>query len=223
MLAGSGLMEGEQVFLAVRCYQEALASEKRLDGLNDIVDQMIDTLIWRSSWDLRRPYGDRRKALDRLVELASLCERRQSDIIAHCIGLACDPIHKRARKKEYDWAGIRQAAIDGLFRLATATIQHVHKKRKDLREPLEAWVQLEKNAEEMQTLLLRDDPRVSVIAAFALGQSGYQEHQQMLLDAYEEVRRSGLEMGHCHRVKRARSPLGSAKRHSEMDCEGFWQ
>ena len=189
------MMEGEQVFLAVRCYQEALASEKHSDGLNDIVDQMIDTLIWRSSWDLRRPYGDRRKALDRLVELAPLCERRQSDIIAHFIGLACDPVHKQTRKKEYDWAGIRQAATDGLFRLAAATIQYVHKKRKDLCKPLEAWVQLEKNVEGMKALLLRDDPRVSVIAAFALGQSGCQEHQQMLVDAYEEVRELDLKWG----------------------------
>ena len=86
-------MEGEQLFLAVRCYQEVVAERGHMEDLNEVVDQMVDTLIWRSSWDADRPYTDRRKALDSLVALAPLCEpdHLEREIIPHFVALACDP------------------------------------------------------------------------------------------------------------------------------------
>ena len=45
------------------------------------------------------------------------------------------------------------------------------------------------------TLLLRDDPRVSVIAAFGLADSPRDEDRDMLVDAYERVRHADVKWG----------------------------
>src|SRR4029453_14046351 len=139
VLAGSSLMEGEQLFLAVRCYQEVFAERGHLDELNDVVDQMVDTLIWRSSWATDRTYADRRKALDSLVALAPLCgaEHLERDIIPHFVALACDPrppLAQRPEDNQYDWCGIRQSAVNGLARLYKETTAYVTANRPDLAE-----------------------------------------------------------------------------------------
>ena len=152
VLAGSSLMEGEQLFLAVRCYQEVFAERGHMDDLNEVVDQMVDTLIWRSSWATDRTYADRRKALDSLVALAPLCgpDHLERDIIPHFVALACDPRPPLAEKPEdnqYDWCGIRQSAVNGLARLYNQTTAYVNANRPDLAEPLNAWWALQENPE----------------------------------------------------------------------------
>jgi hypothetical protein len=200
VLAGSSLMEGEQLYLAVRCYQEVIAERGHADDLTEVVDQMVDTLIWRSSWDSDRTYADRRKALDSLVALAPICgvEHLERDIIPHLIALACDPRQPLAEKPEdnqYDWCGIRQGAVNGLARVYEQTTAYVTANRPDLAEPLRAWWELQENPEATRSLLFRDDPRVSVIAAFGLADSPREEDRDMLVDAYEQVRHTDVKWG----------------------------
>jgi CHAT domain-containing protein len=200
VLAGSSLMEGEQLFLAVRCYQEVIAERGHADDLREVVDQMVDTLIWRSSWATDRPYADRRKAVDSLVALAPLCggDHLERDIIPHFVALACDPRQPLAEKPEdnqYDWCGIRQSAVNGLARVYEQTTAYVNANRPDLAEPLRAWWELKENPEATRSLLFRDDPRVSVIAAFGLADSPREEDRDMLVDAYERVRHADVKWG----------------------------
>lgn len=205
ILSGSSLMEGEQLFLAVHCYQEAVAEHPRLRDLDDVVDQMIDTLIWRSTWDPARGYADRRKALDCLAILATLCaadagsldthdgceggaSRRYADIIPHLVTLACDKVPTPAgSEQQYDWTGIRQVAAICLSRLPKQTTRYVERQRPDLVEPLRAWWELTHSAEAMRAILYSNDPRGSVIAAFALAQTDDEGHREMLRDAYDQV------------------------------------
>ena len=200
VLAGSSLMEGEQLFLTVRCYQEVFAERGHMDDLNEVVDQMVDTLIWRSSWATDRPYADRRKALDSLVALAPLCgpDHLERDIIPHFVALACDPRQPLAEKPEdnqYDWCGIRQSAVNGLARVYEQTTAYVKANRPDLAEPLRAWWDLQESPEATRTLLFRDDPRVSVIAAFGLAESPREEDREVLVDAYEHVGHPDVKWG----------------------------
>ena len=171
-----------------------------MDDLHEVVDQMVDTLIWRSSWATDRTYADRRKALDSLVALAPLCgpEHLERDIIPHFVALACDPRQPLAEKPEdnqYDWCGIRQSAVNGLARLYNETTAYVTAHRPDLAEPLKAWWELQENPEATRDLLFRDDPRVSVIAAFGLADSPRDEDRDMLVDAYERVRHADVKWG----------------------------
>lgn len=200
VLAGSSLMEGEQLFLAVRCYQEVVAERGRKDDLTEVLEQMVDTLIWRSSWDADRPYADRRKALDSLVALAPVCgpEHLEREIIPHLVALACDPRQPLAEKPEdnqYDWCGIRQGAVNGLARVYKQTTAYVAANRPDLAEPLQAWWDLQQNPEATRKLLFRDDPRVSVIAAFGLADSPRDEDRDMLVEAYECLRNGDVKWG----------------------------
>jgi hypothetical protein len=208
ILAGSSLMDGEQLFVAVRCYQEAVAdrtaqqppttpggprvsgsADESLSDLTSVAKQLVDALIWRSSWDPTRPYADRRKALDRLVDLAAVLvtqEHGTEDIIAHLIALACDPVEKETRR--YDWGGIRQGAASGLLALYQQANEYVTRHRTDLVELLGAWWALADDSARLRGILCNNDPGRSVIAAFALAQSPRDADRAFLLDAYENIR-----------------------------------
>ena len=67
--------------------------------------------------------------------------------------------------------------------------------RPDLAEPLQAWWELQENPEATRKLLFRDDPRVSVIAAFGLAESPREEDRDMLVGAYEHVRHPDVKWG----------------------------
>jgi hypothetical protein len=212
IVAGSPFLEGEQLFVAVHCYQEAVAERKDCSDMNDVVDQMIDALIWRSGWDERRTFEDREKALQGLVELASLYAPRQAQVVPHLVALACDPIPgsaARASKERFDWSGIRQIAATGAVRLLDETTKYLNDQRPELVETVLAWQKFTTNPEAISCLLVRDDPRISPIAAFALAQSDREEDRRTLISAYDRLQDldvkwgvvealSGLESGWVH-------------------------
>jgi hypothetical protein len=198
ILAGSSLMEGEQLFLAVRCYAEAFHEGKDVSGVDDVADQMTDSLLWRSAWDGKRTGSERHKALEGLIALAVLFEKRRNDIIPSLIKLACDPIPaigNQSCNRRYDAPAIRRLAATGAARFPDATAKYIREQRNDLVEPLDAWWQLPNNPKAIDALLSRDDPRVSVIAASALAQSGRPEDMDTLLAAYLASRNDDVKAG----------------------------
>lgn len=195
VLAGSSLMEGEQLFLAARCCQEALGGNDHSDNLGGTVDQLIDSLLWRSSFDLNRPYDDRRKALECLVELSSRYKPRQVGAVRHLVSLACDPwaLPKETESIQFDWTGIRLRAGLGLMSLYDQTKLYVEANRPELSGALEAWYR--DDAESARTVLLRDDPSVSVLGAFALGLSNHEANHRTLAETYESVQSTEVKWG----------------------------
>ena len=197
VLAGSSLMEGEQLYLAVRCYHEAVSQAKHTCNMDPVVDQMFDTLIWRSSYDPRKPYEDRRKALERLVELATMFEPRQQDAVRHMLTLACDPLPQSpsGSDMQFDWSGIRQGAATGLLRLYHQTTAFVKENRPDLSDALSAWWLLREQPEAMYRILLRDDASISVVASIAMALSDSETNHKQLIDAYEQVTNKEVRWG----------------------------
>lgn len=190
ILAGSPLLEGEQLFLAVRCYQEAVAERDSGGDTDHDVEQMVDALIWRSSWDPLRTYSERRQALQRLVTLAQLYKPGRAEIVPHLVALACDPIPSksaRPNREKYDWAGIRQVAATGSVHLREETTAYIREKRPELEETLDTWLKFDTEPGVVCALLERDDPRSSVIAAFALIQSEREEDRKTLISTYEHL------------------------------------
>ena len=141
VLAGSSLMEGDQLFLAVRCYQEVFAERGHLDDLErgrrsdgrhlDLAFQLGHrSAVCRSAEGARQP---------RRAGPALRPDHLERDIIPHLVALACDPRQPLAEKPEdnqYDWCGIRQSAVNGLARLYKETTAYVTANRPDLAEPL---------------------------------------------------------------------------------------
>jgi hypothetical protein len=159
------------------------------------MDQMTDSLIWRSAPDGKRTYSERRKALEGLIALTRLYPNRRDDVVPYLLRIACDPVSKPADeegKGSFDKPGLRQLAAMGCSRFPELSAKYIREGRPDLLEPLEAWLNLGNDALAMERLLLRDDPRISVIAASVIAQSGTQANWETLLDAYGKVQNSDV-------------------------------
>jgi len=198
ILAGSTLMEGEQLFVAVRCFSEAHVEGGHLLDIDGVADQMTDSLMWRSIADGKRSNSERRKALEGLITLAILYPNRRQDIIPHLVRIACNPLTNGARPdavSEFDNPDIRQLAASGAARFPELSTKYVESERPELVEALKAWWDVATDPSEMKALLLRDDPRVSVIAAAALAQTGSQDNWQTLLHGYSAVQNEDVKRG----------------------------
>src|SRR5262249_28742108 len=83
ILAGSSLTEGEQVFVAARCLHEARCAAIAADGIGrNVVDQIVDTLVWRSRAENVRSTAVRRTAIEAMGLLAEKC------VVPHLVSLA---------------------------------------------------------------------------------------------------------------------------------------
>src|SRR4029450_12585109 len=83
ILSGSSLIEGEQVYLAARCHLDTF-NTKRVP--TQIIDQIVDALVWRSHPGNLRSYTDRKRAATTLAEM------RHPNAIPHLVSLACDAL-----------------------------------------------------------------------------------------------------------------------------------
>jgi hypothetical protein len=169
ILAGSSLTEGEQVFLATRCLHEARRAGRPQTAPigQDVVDQIVDTLLWRSHPRTNQGTILRRKAIEALSILRE--ERAIAQLVSHAIG--------RIRadwegKPQYDYSGVRQAAVLALLCMPEATVNYVENNAvlaqdEDLKKLIGAW--LHRDVGTLGELLDRDNAAVSSVAAFALG------------------------------------------------------
>lgn len=169
ILAGSGLREGEQVFLAARCLHEARRSGRTPASAigQDVVDQIVDTLLWRSHSQNVRAVALRRKSIE---ALAILAEKR---VVPHLLSLAIDQVRVDwSGNGSYDLSGVRQAAVMALLSMMDETLEFLKKDSAlSLNEPVQtligAW--LKGDVPALGRLLSQKDASVAGVAAFALG------------------------------------------------------
>jgi HEAT repeat protein len=162
ILAGSPLVEGEQVYLAARCYLEV----REAGPPAGLVDQIADALIWRSHPGNLRPYADRKRAVSALVEL------RHPNAIPHLVSLACDRVAVGwGTEKRYEFSGIRLIAVNGLTLMRDEATAYVLEKRPTLAAVMNAWWAAygQSKIDGLIEELHRNDAATSPIAAFALG------------------------------------------------------
>src|SRR5262245_29735867 len=119
ILAGSTLVEGDQVYLASRCFIDT----RKADGTPaSVVDQIVDSLIWRSHPGNLRPYADRKRAATALAEL------RHPNAIPHLVSLASEEIATGwGTDKRYEFSGIRLIAVNGLMLMQDTAKEYVVK------------------------------------------------------------------------------------------------
>src|SRR4029450_8125987 len=130
IVAGSPLVEGDQVYLASRCFLDT-----RKAGLApSIIDQIVDALIWRSHPGNLRPYADRKRAATVLAEL------RHRNAIPHLVSLASEKLATGwGTEKRYELSGIRLIAVNGLMLMPDEAKQDVRDKGTALDAVLTAW------------------------------------------------------------------------------------
>jgi len=180
ILAGSPLVEGEQVFLAARCYLEVRDAGDPPTGL---VDQIADALIWRSHPGNLRPYADRERSVSALAEL------RHPNAIPHLMSLACDQMAVGwGTEKRYEFSGIRLIAINGLLLMQDEATAYVLGKRPALASAMNAWLVAyrESKIDGLIEVLHRNDGATAPIAAFALGFFDLELARETLLKAFAD-------------------------------------
>jgi hypothetical protein len=186
ILAGSALTEGEQVLLATRCLHEARrATDAQSGGIGtDVVDQIVDSLIWRSHPQNVRSVSHRGKAIE---SLALLPETR---VIAHLFCLAVEKIRTDIKGKPcFDYSGVRGSAVLALRCMPEAALAYAKSDPRlsanaALQALLEAW--LSGDLRGLGSLLELDDPSVSAVAAFALSTIKDGEALDLLVRRFED-------------------------------------
>jgi len=187
-LAGSALTEGEQVFMAARCVHEARGAQRGPGAApikDDVVDQIVDTLVWRSRHENARSTVTRQKAIGALSLLAD------NRVIPYLLSLATQKVRLNwQRQRVYDYSIVRQAAVQVMFGMHEATLAHVEQdprlqQNKPMLRLLDAWLRLD--IEAICQLLDERDPGVSAIAAFALGTMSHDDGGEHLIRAFHRA------------------------------------
>lgn len=186
VLAGSALTEGEQVFLATRCLHEARRAADAKSGEigADVVDQIVDSLIWRSHPQNVRSVSQRRKAIEALSLLP------ETRVIAHLFCLAVEKIRLDIKGKRcFDYSGVRGSAVLALRCMPEAAMAHARADSRlsantGLQALLKAWLSGDIHA--LGSLLDLDDPCVSAVAAFALSTIQDSEAVDLLVRRFED-------------------------------------
>jgi hypothetical protein len=191
VLTGSSMLEGEQVFLAARLYQETDHGKGVIDpDFPQTVRQIVDSLVWRARDVEGRPYEDRRNAVEYLAAM------QHPDAVPHLLPIAMDQIRWAGavtdRVPQFEYAGIRFLAMDGLWQQVPATLREVAKRpdAAKLQEVITAWQTMYDDpaqSDPIVAILKADEPYRSPIAAFALLQFGPAVVEQKLLPLYWEA------------------------------------
>jgi hypothetical protein len=173
VLAGSSLLEGEQLYLAARLFVEMQDGESGPLASTPAVQQILDALVWRSRPDYTRPYPDRCRAVEALASL------RHPDAIPALITLAFGQSRHEAEAggphpgPRYDYTGIRRRAAEGLFVQEEAVRRYASNRRTGRRiiPVLDAWQRwmLDRDESPLLDILRSNDDVVSPLAAFAFG------------------------------------------------------
>jgi HEAT repeat protein len=188
IVAGGALTEGEQVFLAARCLHEARRAERtRNDRIGrDIVDQIVDTLVWRSRQENVRSTPTRRKA----IEALSLLEEPR--VIPHLVSVLTRKVRRDWEgQPAYDYSGVRLGAAQALSAMQAAVEKHIAedptlKGDQPTQQVLEAW--LTRDVAALGRLFAANDTAMSAVAAFALGTINADGCLELLLQGFRERR-----------------------------------
>jgi HEAT repeat protein len=184
ILAGSALTEGEQIFVATRCLHEArCASRNPSDEIGqDVVDQIIDTLLWRLRPENVPSTSLRRKAIEALAML------REKRAIPYLVSLATRHVRRDWEgKPAYDYSSVRQAAVQALLNMREETLGYVRddpelSRSDSIQKLIDAWLKLD--VATLGKLLEKDDPSVAPVAAFALGTIKTDDCLELLVKRY---------------------------------------
>jgi hypothetical protein len=171
ILAGSTLSHGEHAFLAARCIHEAKLANRTVR--DDIIEQVVDTLIWRST-----PIRESRAAM-RARAIESLAMLHRPETIPHLISLAIGRVRPTlSGGPAFELSGLRHAALQALMMMQDDVEQYVKRHPPEpgtpypeMRAIIDAW--RESDSESLRRIFLetRFDGLPGVIA-FALATLG---------------------------------------------------
>jgi hypothetical protein len=179
ILYGVAFTGGEQAFLAARCLLES--GNQRIDP--DLIDQVVNALVWRLDSTNERLMSRRIRAAHVLGQLGRLRQARSSSIIPHLIRTANQKIRLDWRGElDYDYTSVRMAAAIALQRVMPIARGEIETTDAQLAELLFLW---EKgDVEALAQSLHSEDVGAQAIAAFALGDLQTPQTVDLLVAAF---------------------------------------
>jgi hypothetical protein len=142
ILSGVALSEGDHLYIAARCLQEARQAFATGSSDDPMVRSVVSALIYRSHPRSLRSVSTRKKAIQFLGPL------KEAKGIPHLVSLALKKIRPEAghNRMTYDFSGIRLAAIKALLYTPDAVLEYVRRDKTwsgdaALHETLEGWLQ----------------------------------------------------------------------------------
>jgi len=184
ILAGSSMSYGEQAFLAARCIHEARLA--RRDVGQRVVDQVLDSLVWRST-----PMKES-NSLVRVRATECLALLKEPASVPHLVSLVIGRVRPTSNgQADFELSSLRHAALQVLLTMQSeadayistmdaagpgAPTQHA------IRELIEWWQR--GDYDHLRQLFQKTDiDGLPAVIAFVLGTSGGDDNLQFLIDA----------------------------------------
>lgn len=194
ILSGVALSEGDQVYIAARCLQEARQAFPKASNDSPVVRSIVSTLMYRSHPRSLRSVSARKKAIQYLGPL------KEAQALPHLISLALRKIRPAVQNKlTYDYSGVRLAAIKALLYTPDEVLAYVQedkdwKENLALRETLDSWLSF--NCEKLCSHLHgSEDVAVASVAAFALSITKMEGAHEALVKKFLAAENAGREHG----------------------------
>ena len=179
ILSGSPLHEGEQLYIAARCLQEAREAFPESTPDTALEDSIINGLIYTSHPLSLRSVSARKKVLEflgPLIEPAGSphAGRGSNAAISHLVSLVLSKIRPDDDGKvQYDFSGIRLAAVKAMLCAPNEVENYLaadseFSRDQDLLEVVKAWFRM-KPSPLIYALECNSGERSATVAAFALG------------------------------------------------------
>jgi hypothetical protein len=181
ILAGSTLSHGEHVFLAARCVHEAKLADRPVG--DEIIEQVVDTLIWRST-----PIRESRASV-RVRAIESLAMLNRPETIPHLISLAVERVRPTFNgEPTFELSGLRHAALQALMMMQDDVEQHVRSHPpapgtpyQEMQAIVDAW--REGDSKTLRRIFLETEfAGLPGVIAFALGTLGGPDNLTFLAD-----------------------------------------
>jgi hypothetical protein len=164
LLYGVAMTEGEKAFLAARCLLES--GGQQIDA--DLIDQVVDALIWRLDSTNERQASRRARAAHALGQLGQARQLRPPSVIPHLARVANQKVRFNWRGElDYDYSSVRMAAAVALQRIMPVARDEIEAVDSQLAELLYLWEA--RDVEALAGYLHAEDVGAQSIAAFALG------------------------------------------------------
>ena len=121
IIAGSSMSYGEHAFLAARCIHEAeLAKGSRTAVQDDVIAQVLDSLVWRST-----PMKESSASV-RIRATESLALLKHPSSVPHLVSLAVERVRPTfTGQPTFELSGLRHAALQVLLSMQSEAEAHV--------------------------------------------------------------------------------------------------
>ncbi|MCP4542085.1 MAG: CHAT domain-containing protein [Chloroflexi bacterium] len=179
ILYGATLAGGEQPLLAANCLLES--GERQIDP--DLIEQIIDALIWQLDSTNERSVQRRARAASTLGQLAQLRRLQSLSAIPHLVRIANQESRVNWRgEARYEYSNVRMAAAGALQHMRPIARDEVKAADPQLDEVLYLWSK--ENVKALNEHLHAKDEGIQAIAALALGDLQTPQTVDILIAAF---------------------------------------